>query len=148
MSYNGMDEELKVEKKKEENAEITAFEQKKKPFAYWAVGENEYRLKLKTPEVCRLEEKFKGNLLGILTGGDIPPLSIMLTVVQAAMQSMNHKVRFQDVQEMFDQYVDEGGTQITLFTDVIMQILTVSGFFTRNQTESMTERMEEVKELL
>lgn len=146
MSYSGLDEEKEV--KQEEKAEIVAFEQKKKPFAYWTIGETEYKLKLKTPEVCRLEEKFKTNLLGVLTGKDIPPLSIMLTVVQAAMQSMNHKVKFTDVQEMFDQYVDEGGTQLTLFTDVIMDILTVSGFFTKNQTANMAERMADVKELL
>jgi len=41
--------------------------------------------------------------------------------------------------------VEEGGTQITLFADVIMDILIVSGFFTENQREEVQEKLEDAK---
>ena len=72
----------------------------------------------------------------------------MLIAIQGALQSMNHKIKIADVQNLYDQYVEEGGTQLTLFTDIIMEILKVSGFFTKNQVEIMEESLENVKELL
>ena len=75
-------------------------------------------------------------------------MGIMLTVLQAAMTPWEHGIKYKDVQSAFDKYVEDGGTQLTLFSDVIMQILMVSGFFTENQREDLTEKMEDVKELM
>ena len=131
----GMDEELENEgKNKVETME--EIKTRKRPFAYWKVGDNELKLKLTTAQVCKLEEKYRTNLLSLLTGGsDIPPLGIMLTVIQMAAIPWS----------MFDQNVEEGGTQITLFADVIMDILIVSGFFTENQREEVQEKLEDAK---
>lgn len=138
----GMDE-IENEKKEKATEQTKA---KKRPFAYWSGGGKELKLKLSTAQVCKLEEKYCQNLLNLLTGsGGIPPLGIMLTVIQAAAADWNHSIKLKDLQAMFDQYVEEGGTQLTLFTDVIMKILMVSGFFTESQREDMTGKMEEVK---
>ncbi|WP_281550172.1 DUF6096 family protein [Murimonas intestini] len=145
MSLGGLDEEVEV--KTEEN-EPKDSKVKKKPFAYWNVGDKEYRLKLKGTSICNLEEKYKSNLLTILTGKDVPPLSVMLTVIQAAAKDWNHNLRFVDLQNAFDAYVDEGGTQLTLFADVILPLMAVSGFFTKTQTEDMARKMEDAKELM
>lgn len=145
MGTFGMDE---IEEKKEEAAK-KADKKKKAPFAYWSIGETEYKLKLTTEQVCKLEEKYRVNLLTLLTGGSgMPALGIMLTVIQAAAAPWNHGIKYKSLQAAFDQYVEKGGTQLTLYSDVIMQILMVSGFFTENQREEMTEKMEEAKELL
>lgn len=148
MEFNGLDEEIKEEVKEgtDKNV-ISEMKPKRKPFAVWTVGGDVYRLKLKAAEICQIESKMNIDLFESLTKGK-PPLSIMLISIQGAMQSMNHKMKFQDVQEIYNQYVEEGGTQLTLFTDVIMEILKVSGFFTKNQVEIMEESLENVKELL
>lgn len=150
MGTFGMDEELNLEKEKTEEKVIAMPEKKKRSFAYWNVGEREYRLKLTTEQICKLEEKYRCNLLTLLlqNSGGMPALGIMLTVLQAAMMPWEHGIKYKDVQSAFDKYVEDGGTQLTLFSDVIMQILMVSGFFTENQREDLTEKMEDVKELM
>ena len=106
--------------------------------------------KLTTEQICKLEEKYRCNLLTLLlqNSGGMPALGIMLTVIQSAMLPWEHGIKYKDVQSAFDKYVEDGGTQLTLFSDVIMQILMVSGFFTENQQEDLTEKMEDVKELM
>lgn len=120
----------------------------KKAFAYWQVREKEYKLKLVTEQTCKLEEKYRRNLIDLLlqSGGTLPPLGIMLTVIQAAMSPWEHGVKYKDIQKLFDNYVEEGGTQMALFSDIIMQLLMVSGFFTERQQTEMEEKLEEVKE--
>ena len=145
MNKFGLDEETKDEEK---IAAITEVKKKRKAFAIWEVAGNEHKLKLRTVVVCQLEEKFKSNLLNLLTGSGVPPLAVMLTVIQGAMKEWEHGVKFSDIQSMFDQYCDEGGTQLSLFMDVIIPTMTVSGFFTESQTENMNEKMEEAKDLM
>lgn len=138
----GIDEE-----KQEENKEVISIEkEKRKMFTYWEVGGEEYKLKLTTAMICKLEEKYKMNLLNILD--NIPPLSVMLTIVQAAMTPWQHNIKIKDVQDLYDTYVAEGGGQMTLFTNVIMQVMAVSGFFTKNQTEDLLKSLAEADELL
>ena len=119
---------------------------KRRVFAYWKVGKEEHKLKLKAKSIVRLEEKFRNNLLNVLTGAGMPPLGTMLTVIQGAGQEWNHKMDFKMVQSLYDAYTEEGGTQLTLYMDVIMPLLEVSGFFTENQSEDLKDKMEDVKE--
>lgn len=141
----GMDEEMEDDKKVESIENIKG---RKKPFAYWKVGEEELKLKLTTAQICKLEEKYRTNLLSLLTGGDIPPLGIMLTVIQCAAAPWSHGIKLKNLQALFDSYVDEGGTQVTLFADVILDILIVSGFFTESQMEDVQDKKEDAKALL
>lgn len=142
----GFDEELE---EKEEDEKVVSPEDKKKrrPFAYWEVDDKTYKMKLTTPNICRLEEKYKTSLLNLLfSSGNVPPLSIMLTITQAAMLPYHHKIKFADVQNLFDKYCEEGGTQMTFMTDVFMEIYKVSGFFTEDQAEEMDRKLEEAKD--
>lgn len=137
----------------EEEAEekIVNLEEKKKrkPFAYWEVNGQTYKMKLTTPNICRLEDKYKTNLLNLVfNAGNVPPLSIMLTITQAAMVPYHHKVSYADVQNLFDKYLEEGGTQATFVTDVFMEIYKVSGFFTEDQTEDLDQKMKDAKDLI
>ena len=142
----GFDEELES---KEEEDKVVSLEEKKKrrPFAYWEVGGQTYKMKLTTQNICRLEDKFKTSLLNVLFGaGSVPPLSVMLTITQAAMLPYTHKIKYEGVQALFDNYCEEGGTQMTFMTDVFMEIYKVSGFFTEDQAEEMDKRLEEAKD--
>lgn len=118
----------------------------RKPYSTWTVGDTEYKLKLRASEITRLEERFKENLLIVVTGGDgFPPLATMLTIIQASMQAFHHGMTFGKVQAAFDQYVDEGGDQMKLMAEVVMPLLAVSGFFTETQKEALTESMREME---
>lgn len=120
----------------------------RKQFAIWQVGDEEYKLKLKTSTLCDLEEKLGTSLMNVLGNGNMPALKIMLTITHYAMKDYNANIKFKDVQGIFDKYVDEGGSQLEFFTKVIMDIYKVSGFFTESQTEMMEEKQEEMKEML
>lgn len=141
----GFDDELEVKEQEEKIVQID--EKKRKPFAFWEVGGQVYKMKLTTQNICRLEDKYKTSLLNLLFGsGNVPPLSVMLTIAQAAMVPYHHKIKYTDVQELFDRYCEEGGTQMTFMTDVFMEIYKVSGFFTENQAEEMDQKLEDVKD--
>lgn len=144
MGTFGIDEE-----ERQEETIITIPEKiKRRPFAYWKVGEKDYKLKLTTEQICKLEEKYRCNLMTLLlqSNGGMPTLGIMLTVIQAAVLPWEHGIKYKDIQAAYERYVDDGGTQLSLLTDVIMQILMVSGFFTEAQSAEMAEKMEEVKD--
>ena len=141
----GLDDEMKT------GDTVVKMEDKRKrqPFAYWTVGGKEYKLKLTTAVICQLEDKFKCNLMNILANsGGMPSLSVMLTITQGAMKSWEHGIKYVDVQELFDRYCEEGGTQLSFVTDVLMPIYQVSGFFSETQREAMDQKLEEVKEVL
>lgn len=145
MSLLGIDEE---ELQEEENVEtIEEVKKKRKPFATWSVGGKDYKLKLKTDMVCKIEDKYRTNLLTLVTETGIPPLSVMLTLIHGAMLPWEHGVKIRDVQKLFDTYVGEGGSQSKLLTGVIMPIMTVSGFFTESQTEEILENLKEAEEM-
>lgn len=145
ITMQGFDDEIRTE------GNVVTMEEKKKrqPFAYWTVGSREYKLKLTTAVICQLEEKFKCNLMNLLAGSSgMPSLSVMLTITQGAMKSWEHGIKYADVQELFDRYCEEGGTQLSFMTDVLMPIYQVSGFFSETQQAAMDQKLEEVKEIL
>lgn len=119
------------------------------PYVMWTVRGTDYKLKLTTAVICRLEEKFKRNLLMVMMDNEgLPPVATMLTVVQAAMQKYHHGYNFVRVQDIYDDYVDEGGSQANMMADVVMPLLAVAGFFTQTQAETMQEAMKEIDSVL
>ncbi|WP_404989282.1 DUF6096 family protein [Clostridium culturomicium] len=120
-----------------------------KQFAIWKVGEEEYKLKLATSTIGELEDKLRRGLMDVIAGANtIPPLSIMLTITHGAMKKWNAGIRRSDVDDIFDMYIKEGGSQLEFFTKVFMEIYKVSGFFTKAATEEMDAQQEKVQELL
>lgn len=119
----------------------------RKQFQIWNVAGEEYKLKLSTSGICKLEEKLKMGLMDVLeTSKNMPPLSIMLTVTHAALKEQHSGIKQVDVEKMFDKYIEEGGSQLKFFTDVFMGIYQVSGFFTEDQAEMMDVKLAEAKE--
>lgn len=145
-SLSGFDEVKEDEAKKTEDSEEK--KEVRKPYAVWEIVEGkELHLKLTTSAICKLEDKYRRNLLQVITSDDVPPLAIMLTIIQAAAQKYHHKTDFKKVQNLYDEYVENGGGQIKLLSSVIMPILSVSGFFTQNQMEEIQEKMEDAEEI-
>lgn len=146
---DGLDKELGLEVETEHGVSdnsVVAFEEKKvrKQFHHWNVGRKEYRLKLTTQMITKLEDKYHCNLMNILSVDGLPKLGVMLTIIQAAMDPYNHGTKYKTVEAIYDKYVEEGGSQIKLLADVIMPTMAVSGFFTESQAEELMDKMEEL----
>lgn len=146
----GLDQELQQnESSKESN--ITNFEEAKKkrrPFHYWTVGGVNHRMKLTADMVTMLENKYHVNILMLVTANDLPPLSVMLTIAQAAINPWEHGTKFETVKAMYDKWVEEGGNQIDFLSKVIIPTMGVSGFFTEDQTETILKNIEQRDALL
>lgn len=137
-----------TEEKATENKVVDMMEErkKKKPFHHWTVGGRDYLLKLKAGTIVRLENKYRKNMMNILLDDGIPPLAVMLTVIQAAMEPWEHGVSYTDVQKLYDKWEEEeDGNQSDLYTDVIIPLMTVSGFFTSKQAEEILENLQNSK---
>ena len=143
--FGGLDQELN---EGEAIAVVEPEKPKRKMFYEWMVGGDAYKMKLNTSTICILEEKFKHNLLDVVTSNGVPPLAHMLTIAQGAMAPWNHKMDYRTVQALFDKYVSEGGNQMDFYTEVIMQVMAVSGFFTDVQAQEITKKMQEASQML
>lgn len=137
--------------RQEEEAQDEAPEEatpKRKPFALWEVGGKTYKLKLRTPAIVELEQKYKTNLMNIMGSGQggMPALSVMLDVAHAAMKDWQHGITKNEVQSLFSKYVEEGGSQLSFYMTVYMEIFTVSGFFSVNLSNQMSGALQEAKE--
>lgn len=117
----------------------------KKPFEIWTVKGVDYKLKLSTEAIIELEKKLNCNLLKILDGG-LPSLQIMAMLIHSALKKYNHGISLSNVNDILDDYFDEGGSQIDLFQNVIIPIFNVSGFFTPAMVEAMEVKMKEADE--
>lgn len=135
----GLDEEVKEQ---EEKKTVDLDEKKKrKPFHYWAVDGRDYCLKLKASNIEKLENKYKCNIMHLVD--DMPALSVMLTIIQAAMLPWEHGIKYENILNLFDKYVEEGGSQVDLYKDVVIPTLAVSGFFTQKMATEILEATDE-----
>ncbi len=147
---DGLDQELQQDESSKES-NITNFEEAKKkrrPFHYWTVGGVNHRMKLTADMVTMLENKYHVNILMLVTANDLPPLSVMLTIAQAAINPWEHGTKFETVKAMYDKWVEEGGNQIDFLSKVIIPTMGVSGFFTEDQTETILKNIEQRDALL
>lgn len=91
------------------------------------VGDKVYQLRLTTRSIVRLEEKIGCNPLAIFGKGDtVPTVSVMVSVLWAALQSTTKGITEAEAYNIFDSWIEEGHT-IADFIYVILEIYKVSG---------------------
>jgi len=99
--------------------------------------------------ISKLENKYHQNLLNIVSEDGIPPLSVMLTIIQAAISPWEHGMDYKRVETLYDAWVEnDGGSQVKLLSSVIIPTMAVSGFFTPEQAESIMNSMEDAENLI
>lgn len=132
------------------DAELTEVPEDKKviemrrPWLDWSVGGRDYKLKLTTSAIRKLEQQLKRSLLSAVLDDGIPPISIVITVLQGALQKYHHGITSEKVEEMLDDYFGSGKTQITLLQEVIYPLMHDAGFFTEAMMKMMTSAMDDV----
>lgn len=145
----GLDDIQEVNAQGNDMVPEKVLEKKRKAFHFWEVNGNAYKLKLQTSMISKLENKYRRNLLNIISDDGIPPLTVMLTIIQAAITPWEHGISYQKVLELYDAWVEkDGGSQATLLSHVIIPTMAVSGFFTPTQAESIVKSLEDSMELI
>lgn len=115
-----------------------------KRFYIWNVKEEEYKLRLDAESIIELEENLGMSLLNVLNN-DIPKLGVMLQIVHSAIKKYNANIKRTDVNVLYNDYIEDGNSQLEFFSEVIMGIFKVSGFFTQAQVEKMEKEMKKIK---
>ena len=109
------------------------------PYAVWQVSEDkELKLRLTSLQATKVEEKIGVNLLKVFMPAEgesfaLPPLKVMLLLTHGALQKYEHGISFEDVSDLYDSYVDNGGDQAAFMADVVLPMLQVSGFMPREE---------------
>lgn len=122
----------------------------RKPFQVWDVDGKKYRLKLDTAGISELEQKYKTNLMNVMGSGNggMPALTVMLDVAHVAMQKFQHGIKRGELNELFDKYVEQGGSQLSFYTEIYMGIFTASGFFSTSLAQEMDTAVEKASQEL
>lgn len=96
-------------------------------YTEFTVGDKIYKLRLNTRTIVSLEKQLGCNPLTIFGNGDkIPTVTVMVDVLYAALQPLNHGITLNDAYDIFDQYLADGHT-MTDFITVIVDIYKISG---------------------
>ena len=121
------------------------------PYATWKVSEDkELKLRLTSLQATKVEEKIGANLLKVFMPAEgeafaLPPLKVMLLLTHGALQKFEHGLSFEDVSDLYDDYVDNGGDQAAFMADVILPMLQVSGFMPREKTSKKSPKKSKAK---
>nr|DAD83187.1 MAG TPA: tail assembly chaperone [Siphoviridae sp. ctImC2] len=116
------------------------------PYSIWKINdEKELKLRLSSHQATKVEEKIGMNLLKIFMpeAGEeftLPPLKVMLLLVHGALQKYENGYSIDDVYDLYDEYVDNGGDQATFMTEVLMPLFEVSGFTPRGSKNKKTSK--------
>lgn len=97
-------------------------------FINFEVGNNTYKLRLNTRAIVMLEKQLGCNPINIFgaTYDTVPTVTVMVTILHAALQQYNHGITLNDAYDIFDDYLAEGKAA-TDFIPVIMEVYKVSG---------------------
>ena len=99
-------------------------------------GNKEYKLRLSTRAIVALEKSIGCNPLMIFGNGDtVPTITVMVAVLHASLQQMNHGITLNDAYDIFDEYLADGNAP-TDFIQVIIEIYQVSGLIPKENEKN------------
>lgn len=127
-----------------------------KPFEVLVVGGSEYNLKITTANAVKLEEQIGTDLLNGL--GKLAEIGTLAKYFFAAARLNDNIKKIDDVYQLFDDYLAQGGSYDELQT-LIIDVLVLSGILTEKSGESFRllndakkkmslEQMEKLAEVL
>ena len=117
---------------------------KPRAFLVWKVGETEYKLKLTTSAITTLESQLDKPLMDAVLDNGIPEQSVIVALLQGAMQKFQHGLKSTDISYIIDDYIDEGHTLMDLLKEVIYPLMYDAGFFTKAMLESMVKAVDDL----
>lgn len=99
----------------------------------FTAGNREYKLRLTTRGIVALEKKLGCNPLGIFGSGEtIPTITVMVNILHAALQPLNHSITLENAYDIFDAWLADGHN-MTEFLAVILDIYRASGLIGKEE---------------
>lgn len=100
------------------------------------VGTKSYKLRLNTRNIVLLEKQIGCNPLNIFGDGEtVPTITVMVSVLHAALQQYNHGITLNDAYDIFDDYLAEGNAS-TDFIPVIIDLYKASGIIPKDSEKN------------
>lgn len=100
----------------------------------FTAGNHAYKLRLTTRSIVALEKSLGCNPLAIFGSGDtIPTITVMVHILHAALQPLNHGITLDAAYDIFDAWLADGHA-MTDFLPVILDIYKASGLI-RGESE-------------
>ncbi len=117
-----------------------------KPYEVLTVCGSEYKFKLTTANAVRLEAELKTDLLsGLERLGEI---GVLAKYYYYAGVSLNDSInKIDDIYQLFDDYITDGGTYSQL-QDLIVEIMLTSGILSKEAYDTTKKLTEEQKTAL
>ena len=97
----------------------------------------EYKLKLRTVDIVRLEKKLGHSLMDMFMGMQddrIPQLGELLAIVHASMAAYNHGITENAFYDLYDAYVDEGHNMFDLIP-IVLELMQNGGIIPKDVEE-------------
>lgn len=95
-------------------------------------GNKDYKLRLNTRNVIALEKTLGCNPLSVFGDGEtLPTITVMVTVLHASLQQLNHGITLDNAFDIFDAYLADGHSA-TDFINVMLEIYKVSGLINQD----------------
>ena len=113
------------------------------PYITWNVKDKEFRLRLTTMGVVKLEEKLGRNPADIflaLSDGVLPKMGDILTILHQSLQALHSGYTLEKAANLLDDYFDEGHSVYEFLTDTVMKVFQAAGLL---GTEVESEEGEE-----
>lgn len=120
-------------------------------FLVLTVGSKEYHLALPTKWITEAEKKLGMSLLAAMD--QVDRVAVIVTVLWASMQKLEHGMSYEKACELVDSMILDGGCEfggvvyddfsIVVRTKLYTQLMVISGFFTREQSEEILSKMKE-----
>lgn len=97
-------------------------------YVNFEAGNKAYKLRLNTRSIVLLEKQLGCNPLSIFGANNdtIPTVTVMVSVLHAALQQYNHGISLNDAYDIFDDYLADGNSS-TDFIMVLLDIYKASG---------------------
>ena len=93
----------------------------------FTAGNNTYKLRLTTRSIVALEKQMGCNPLVIFGNGDkIPTITIMVQILHASLQALEHSISLDKAYDIFDTWLADGHA-MTDFIPIIIEIYKASG---------------------
>lgn len=115
------------------------------------VGDAEHRLSMPTRMVLEAEKKLNMSMLAAMEYVD--RTNVIAVALWASLQSLDHKMTYDKTIDLIDTMIQRGcefcGTAYPDFcvatrTKLYTQLMVASGFFTKEQSETISQEMEKV----
>lgn len=111
-----------------------------KPYEVLHVCGSEYHLKITTAYAVRLEEELKTDLLSGLE--KMTEIRVLAKYYYASLVSMNDSInKIEDVYQLFDDYIGDGGSYEAL-QHLIIEVMLTSGILSQEVYDASKKAME------